>query len=144
MIAAPFVAGLLVATVGAPHQTPTEQMMQVRTAKEIAQGIAPGATVEEVTAQTRRLGVASTTYLRCTAGAARCAESLDKAGATKRVDKWIVSNHTLVVVYCGTHKTWRAAAVDLSEADRPDPLRGDPQAVVVKKDDELAKACEAR
>jgi hypothetical protein len=137
------VAGLLVATDGAPHQNDTGRMMQVQAAKDIAQTIEPGATVDEVAEQTRRMGVPDVALTRCPAGK-KCTKAFDEKGATRRTDTWMVSDHTLVVVYCGGAKAWRVAAVDLSTADRPDPLGGDKLSVFMKKDPDLAKGCEAQ
>jgi hypothetical protein len=141
MIAAALVAGLLVATAGAPHQNDTQRLMQVEVAKGIAKTVEPGDTPEQVAAKTGRLTVPSTALVRCIAGGQKCAAALDEKAATKRIDTWQVSDHTLVVVYCGGVKAWRVAGVDLSTADRPDPLGEDRRAVVLKKDDALAKAC---
>jgi hypothetical protein len=134
------ITALLVATSGGQHQDATQQAMQRDVALDAAKRITLGSAPEQVATETRRVGVASTSYFRCAAGLP-CSAALDRRAATKRVDKWIVSDQTLVVVFCGSFQGWRAAAVDLSTLDRPDPFSRDPGAVHHRKDDELARSC---
>jgi hypothetical protein len=133
-------AGLILAAYP-PYQGVTERMRQVQQAKELAQKIELGGTVDEVERQVRRLGLPSVSYARCAAG--KCQKSFDELSATRRTASWQVADHRLLVVFCGTAKAWRAASVDLTPSTNVDGLGKDRRAVLLKQDAEQARACEA-
>lgn len=140
MTAAPLLAAILAATDPTGHQSTTERMRQVESARRIAEALPFGANVEDAAKLTGRLGEPEVSYLRCSGGT--CNKAFDEMGASVRVHTWEIADQYLYLVFCGRRAGWHLATVDLTPARLRQFTAEDEQATFARRDEEQAKACQ--